>query len=72
MNAKEITDAALVELKREDNPAGILIEAVIEKELLVYERLLKDIKVELNNEAYNEEWADVLIDRINRVIQYVH
>jgi hypothetical protein len=72
MNAKEITDAALIALKREDNPAGILIEAVIEKELLVYERLLKDIKVELNNEAYDEEWADVLVDRINRVMQYVH
>lgn len=66
MKANEITEAALKALKREDNPAGILIEAVIEKELLKYETLLKDIKREL----YGEHWAENLIERINNTLQY--
>lgn len=71
MTAKEITEATLKALKREDNPAGILVEAVIEKQFMVYEELLNDIKTELNNEAWNEEWGEVLIARINKVKQYV-
>ncbi len=71
MNAKELTGAILIALKKEEDPIGILVEAVIEKEFLKYETLLTDIKIELENEAYNEEWADVLHGRINKTKQYV-
>jgi hypothetical protein len=71
MNAKELTGAILIALKKEEDPIGILVEAVIENEFQRYESLLTDVKVELNNEAYDEEWADVLIGRINKVKQYV-
>ena len=72
MNAKQITEAILKSLNKENAPVGILIEAVIEKEFTKYEELLSEIKEHLVAEVADDyTWANTLVRKIDKTKEYV-
>jgi hypothetical protein len=64
--ATYLKDAILKSLGKEDDPMGILIEAVLEKELNSYDDLLKDCKNIIKSKMRTAQHEGDLISKIDK------
>jgi len=67
--SQELTDAILKSLKCEENPMGILIEAVLNKEFEKYENVLEDCKEFIEADITTNNQREKLISKINRILK---
>ena len=63
--SEKLTNAILDSMGKKDDPIGVLIEAVLEKEFQSYNDLLKDCKKALNDDRMSIKQEMILVDKIN-------
>ena len=63
--SKKLTNAILASMGKEDDPIGILIEAVLEKEFKSYDDLLILCKESLEDDTMSNEQASILYMKID-------
>jgi hypothetical protein len=64
--SEKLTQAILKSMGKEDDPIGVLIEAVLEKEFKSYDDLLVDCRNRVNALTHTSKGDADLITKINR------